>query len=438
MVVIYVDDMGWLDTGFQGSEYYHTPNCDALSRNGLTCTNGYANAPNSSPSRACFMTGQYTPRHGVFTVGSAERGNASARELDPPPNSTELSPDTVTLPEVLSETGYETAFFGKWDLGGANTDRGPRAQGFDLNVGGTAIGRPHQGYFPPYGLPNIDGEDREYLTDRLTDEAVAFIEDAAEPFFLQFSHYSVHTPIQAPDQDVEQYRDRECWNGQCNAVYGGMIEALDRSVGRVMDALDAQGITEDTLVVFTSDNGGLGDYEEVELSSGYSDITSQGPLRGGKGTLYEGGIRVPTVFHWPKRIDSGETSVPVIGSDVFPTLAELGDATVPDDHPVDGRSLVPLLGDGEPPDREALYWHFPAYLQASPSTFRTRPVGAIRAGTWKLLEFFEDDRLELYDLADDLGEENDLSTERPEKRDDLLGMMRSWRNRVNAPMPVPR
>jgi len=373
----------------------------------------------------------------VFTVGSAERGDASERELDPPVNSTELSPDAVTLPETLSEAGYDTAFFGKWHLGGANTDHGPRAQGFDLNVGGTAIGRPPEGYFPPYDLPNIDGEDREYLTNRLTDEAVAFIEDTTEPFLLQFSHYSVHTPIQAPDSDIDKYRDRECWNGQCDAVYGGMVEALDRSVGRVMDALNSQGIAEDTLVVFTSDNGGLGDYEEVGLSPEYNNITSHGPLRGGKGTLYEGGIRVPTVFHWPGTIDPGETNVPMIGSDIFPTLAELGGATVPDDHTVDGRSLVSLLKNGEPPDREALYWHFPAYLQASPTTFRTRPVGAIRTGTWKLLEFFEDDRLELYDLADDRREKNDMSTERPGKREELLGMMRSWRNRVNAPMPVP-
>jgi arylsulfatase A-like enzyme len=444
VIVVYADDMGWLDAAFQGSEYYETPNLDALAEGGLTFSAGYANAPNCAPSRACLLTGQYTPRHQVYTVNDPTKVAPKRRRLDPPPNNRTLPPENTTIGEVLSAAGYATGFVGKWHVGEADSETGPLARGFGMNVGGGIYGRTPSGYFPPYNLPNLSDSGDQYLTDRLTDHAVEFIEtrtDGSEPFFLLYSPYSVHEPLQAPDSDIEPYRNKDCWNGQCNPKYGGMVSALDRTVGRLVDTLEEVGITEETLVFFSSDNGGVGDYGEVGITGNWQQYTSQGPLRGGKGTLYEGGIRVPTVLSWPGVVPGDRVRTPILASDLFPTLVELagaGDA-VPDDHTVDGRSLVPLIERSEPTDRGALFWHFPSYLTGKNlDVFRTRPVSVVRQGRWKLHHYYAGDRTKLYDLRTDRGETENLAQRRPEKRDELLARLERWKDNVGAREPTPR
>lgn len=444
VVVIYADDMGWLDTAFQGSEYYETPNLDALAESGLTFSAGYANAPNCAPSRACLLTGQYTPRHGVYTVRDPQKVARNRRALDPPPNNLELPTDHTTIAEVLSEAGYATGFIGKWHVGHADTDTGPLARGFDVNVGGGIYGRTPSGYFPPYDLPNLSDSGDQYLTDRLTDNAVKFMQTNAEgddPFFLLYSAYSVHEPLQAPKSDIRPYRDKPCWNRQCNRKYGGMVSALDRAVGRIMDTLEELAITEDTLVFFSSDNGGVGDYNEVGIGGEWLQYTSQGPLRGGKGTLYEGGIRVPTVLSWPGVVPSDRVRTPIFASDLFPTVVELAGATdaVPDGHTVDGRSLVPLVERSEPPDRDAMFWHFPAYLTSKlTDVYRTKPVSVIRSGRWKLHYYYEGETTKLYDLRADRGETENLADRRPKKRDELLARLNRWKGNIGARDPTRR
>ena len=443
IVVIYADDLGWFDTGFQGSRYYDTPHLDDLASRGVQFTDGYANAPNCAPSRACFLTGQYVPRHEVYTVRDPSKVLPGRRRLSPPKNNLSLPTENATIAEVLSAAGYDTALVGKWHLGAAESEFGPTARGFDVNLGGDHFGKLPNGYFPPYDVPNVQGRDGEYLTDRLTDEVESYIADHAggDPFFLYFAPYSVHTPIQAPRSDVRPYIGRRCRDGQCNPRYGGMVSALNDSVGRVMAALARNGIAEDTLVVFTSDNGGLGDYEEVGLSETFQNVTSQGPLRAGKGTLYEGGIRVPTVVAWPGVLEDRVTTRPVIGSDLFPTFVDLANAhdAVPDDHVVDGHSLVPFFERGDPLDRD-LFWHFPAYLAAGGKLgdFRTTPVSVVRSGRWKLHRFYEGDRHELYDLREDVSETENLADERPDIRRELRRRLDDWLDATDARRPRRR
>ncbi len=427
-IFILIDDMGWKDVGFMGSRYYRTPNIDRLSREGMVFTDAYAAAPNCAPSRACLLTGLYTPRHGIYTVNSSERGRARNRRLIPVPNTTELAPEFVTIVEALWPEGYASASIGKWHLGN-DPGRGPLSQGFDRNVGGGAAGHPPT-YFSPWGIRALpDGRAGEYLTDRLTDEAIAFVEqNRGQPFFLYLTHYAVHTPVQAPDEITAGYRDTPPSGGQDNPVYAAMIESMDRGIGRLLDTLEKWGLSEDTVVIFFSDNGGHGRQTSME------------PLRGSKGMLYEGGIRSPMIVRWPGRIEAGSRCAePVIMVDFLPTILELAGAPLPETQPVDGRSLIPLLEGEARLDREAIFWHFPAYLEAyagMEGPWRTTPAGAVRAGDWKLIEFFEDGRLELYNLRDDIGEEHDLAEVDPNRRDILHRLMLDWREQTGAPVPV--
>lgn len=435
VVVFVIDDMGWKDAEYMGSEYYETPNIDGLAAEGMTFTDAYSNGPNCAPSRACMMTGQYTPRHGIYTVGTAERGRTNERQLVPPSNTTTLPRENTTIAEVLSEAGYATGFFGKWHLG-SGPEHGPEGRGFDVNVAGNETGHPDT-YFSPYGNPDIeDGPPGEYLTDRLTEETIGFIEDhREEPFFACLSHYAVHTPLQAKAALREKYRNKAGSDGHNLPTYAAMIESTDESVGRVLATLEELDIADDTIVLFWSDNGGLGGYEENSVLG--LEITSQSPLRGGKGMLYEGGIRVPMIVRWPGAIDAGATcEEPVIGSDLFPTIAAVADASVPEDHVVDGESLLPLLRGEGSLDREAIHWHFPAYLEGDQGTWRTTPAAAVRVHDWKLLEFFEEDRVELYDLDTDIEESHDLADERPERVTELRNRMRAWREKLDAPVPT--
>ena len=431
IVFIFIDDMGWRDVGFMGSQYYETPNIDRLASEGMVFTNAYSNAPNCAPARACLLSGQYGPRHGVYTVNSSSRGKAKLRKLIPIENTTDLDSNIVTIAEALKPAGYVSASIGKWHLGN-DPQFGPIAQGFDVNVGGYSAGHPPKGYFVPYNNPELpDGPQGEYLTDRLTDEALNFIDTNKDRwFFLYLPHYAVHTPLQAKEKLIEKYKNKPGSNGQNNPKYAAMIESTDEGVGRILDKLDELELTEDTIIFFFSDNGGV------------RTITSNEPLRGGKGMLYEGGIREPMVVRWPGVIEPGTTSdTPIIGVDLFPTILERASVPIPQGKLLDGVSIMSLLKREGDLDREAIFWHFPAYLQgkakgARDEHFRTRPAGAVRAGDFKLIEYFEDDDLELYNLADDISEENNLVDAMPEKAAELHKLLLDWRQEVNAPVPT--
>jgi arylsulfatase A-like enzyme len=303
---------------------------------------------------------------------------------------------------------------GKWHLG-AKAPYRPQDRGFDV-----VYERARRSHFEADGT---------YLTDRLTDESVKFIRANRErPFFLYLSHHAVHTPIQAKPELVAKYQDRKPSKGHDNPKYAAMIDSVDQSVGRVLDTLEALGLAEDTVVFFFSDNGG------------HANFTSMGPLRGSKGTLYEGGIRVPAIVRWPGKARAGRTcETPIIGLDFYPTMLEMAGASGPAGYTLDGESLVPLLkGEGKL-GREALFWHFPAYLEPYNDEqwpWRTTPAGAVRSGDWKLIEFFEDGRLELYNLKEDIGEKRNLAEQRAEKARELHAKLRAWRERVGAPVPT--
>ncbi len=433
IVFVFIDDMGWRDLGCTGSEFYSTPNIDRLARQGMRFTNAYANAPNCAPTRACLLSGQYGPRHGVYTVGSSARKPDNKRKLIPTPNNIALAPDTLTFMEALKPAGYASLSIGKWHLG-ATPETLPTGQGFDHNIGGTHSGSPNGGYFPPYKNKNLpDGPEGEYLTDRLTEEAVSFIETNHDrPFFLYLSHYAVHTPIQAKDEVTKKYENKPPSRGQNNAKYAAMVESVDDSVGRVLETLDRLGLSDDTVVIFTSDNGGHG------------CITSNQPLRGAKGMLYEGGIRVPAIVRWPGKVNPDSVChTPIISIDFYPTFLELAGQRIPENKRLDGESLLPLLTQSGGLTRDTLFWHFPAYLQkysCIDDVWRTTPVSVVRKGDWKLLEFFEPEgtpnRLELYTLKFDLSETTNLATRRPAKTRELLNELRGWRDSVDAPVPT--
>ena len=434
IIFIMADDLGWKDVSYMGSEYYETPNIDSLASQGMIFTDAYASAANCAPTRACLMSGQYSPRHGIYTVNNADRGVDSLRKLIPIKNETVLDTNVYTMAEALARAGYESASMGKWHLGDP-PDHGPEAQGFDLNVAGWHMGHPRT-YFSPYKNPALeDGPEGEYLTDRLTEDAVTFIKDNREkPFFLYLPYYSVHSPHQAKEAETAHFKKKEPWDGHNDPVYEAMIHSVDRGVGRIMKTLNELNLKEETIVIFYSDNGGVGGYEENGIIQWR--ITSQDPLRGGKGMFYEGGIRVPLVVRWPGKVEAGSRChTPVISVDFYPTFLDLAGIEKEKGKTLDGKSILPLLKQEDTFEREAIYWHFPAYLQGQKGTFRTRPVSVIRSGDYKLLEFFEDDRLELYNLEKDIGEENDLSDQMPEKTRELHQQLKQWRESVDAPVP---
>ncbi len=431
IVFFWVDDMGYTDPGFMGSDYHLTPHIDALAESGMVFTAGYANAPNCAPSRAAFMSGTYAPRTGVYTVGSPHRGQARHRRLNCPPNAQSLDPRFTTIAQVLQQAGYATCHAGKWHLGDVNTPSSPEALGFDVNIGGFHRGHPPS-YFSPYNNPALtDGPRGEYLTDRLTTDVIDYLTthhqaQPDQPFFLYFPFYTVHTPIQ-PDPARLPSADRPRGDRHHNRDYAAMVESLDHNIGRVLETLEAQGQLENTIIIFSSDNGGV------------HWVTDMQPLRGAKGMLYEGGIRVPYIVCWPGVTASGSTSdEPVFVFDLYPTLAAAAGGELPA-QPIDGVDLTPVLsGEAETLGREAMHWHFPAYLQGgmNGARWRTTPAGAVRMGDWKLIEYFEDGRLELYNLADDLSERNNLADSQPERAQAMRQMMVNWRRETNAAMPT--
>ena len=425
IIFFLIDDLGWADVGCFGSHYYETPNVDKLARQGMRFTDAYAACAVCSPTRASIMTGKY-PARLHLTDWIPGEGNAANHALLVPQWRQFLPLQEVTIPKALKTAGYISASIGKWHLGGP--EYYPQHQGFDLNVAGGDIGHPASYFWPYEGkthtVPGLKsgGHEGEYLTDRLTEAAETFIEEhKAQPFFLYFAHYAVHVPLEAKPAILEKYKAKPAVDGQTNAVYAAMIESVDDSVGRILRKIEALGLSDRTVIVFMSDNGGL-----------WPRATSNAPLRAGKGHPYEGGVREPLIIKWPGTTLPGSTcSTPVSSIDFFPTLLDIAGVKLPTQ--VDGRSLVPLLRQSSPLERDALYWHYPHYWSGT----LVRPYGTVRAGDWKLIEFYENMRVELYNLKEDLGETSDLASANPAKADELRTRLHRWREAVDAQMPPP-
>ncbi|MEM7262759.1 MAG: sulfatase, partial [Planctomycetota bacterium] len=422
VVLILVDDLGWKDLGCYGSPTYRTPNIDALAREGVRFTDAYSACTVCSPTRASLLTGRYPARLRVTDwIPGHVRRDAPLRV---PEWTKRLEHTQLTLAEVMRDREYATATIGKWHLGPKS--HRPETHGFGLNVGGYRKGQPPS-FFSPYRIPSlVDGPDGEYLTDREAEEAIHFItKNREKPFFLYLPHYAVHTPIQAKAAMVEAEREhiRELGSaagGQRNPHYSAMVRSVDEAVGRIRASLEALGVAERTAIIFASDNGGL------------SRVTDNRPLRAGKGSAYEGGVRTPLIVSWPGVSAAGTTcDIPVITPDLFATIVSLTEAKLPKGHGIDGESLEPALR-GEGWKRGSLFWHYPHYHPGGAT-----PHGAIRHGPFKLIEFYEDHRVELYDLSEDIGETKNLADRSPDVRDELLGALRRWRREVGAQMPLP-
>ena len=421
IVFILVDDMGWRDTAVYGSRFYETPNIDRLASQGMRFTQAYAACPVCSPTRASIMTGKYPAR--LHLTDWIPGHKFPWAKLKPAEMHMELPLGEVTIAEELKKLGYATASIGKWHLGGEQFY--PTKQGFDINVGGCSKGSTPS-HFDPYKIPTLpDRKEGEYLADRLTDEALSFIEKNKDrPFFLYLPHYAVHTPIQAKKDVTEKYKAKiRPDDPQNRPDYAAMVQSVDDSVGRVMSKLDELGIADNTIIFFTSDNGGVS----------ISKITSNAPLREGKGTMYEGGIREPLIVRWPGKVKPGSLcETPVISTDHYSTILDIVKGSRKPSHTADGMSIVPLLTRAGVSNRKALYWHYPHYHPGGAS-----PAGAVRCGDWKLIEYFEDGHLELYDLKNDLSETTDLASKMPEKAAELRKMLADWRRSVDAVMPTP-
>jgi len=418
VIVILVDDMGWRDLACQGSGFYETPHIDRLAAAGMRFTQGYSACTVCSPSRAALMTGQYPARlHLTDWIAGHQRPHA---QLLPPDWTKHLPLETVTVAERLKAAGYATASIGKWHLGGPAFH--PEHQGFDENKGGSDRGQPPS-YFSPYKIPTLaDGPAGEYLTDREAAEAVRFITAHKDgPFFLYLPHYCVHTPIQAKPEVTATYKGKAAPAQQPkNDAYAAMVESVDDALGRIVATLDELGIRDQTVIFFTSDNGGL------------AGVTDNRPLRAGKGSAYEGGVRVPFIVSWPGLTKPGSTSdVPVITPDIPATILALTGVGPDPAQPLDGRDLTAVLAGGRL-DRAAIYWHYPHYHPGGAT-----PYSAIRAGSWRLVHFYEDGRDELYDLAADEAETTDLATREPAQAKALREKLDAWLTEVGAQMPRP-
>ena len=429
IILINIDDMGWRDVGFMGSAYYETPNLDALAAEGMIFTNAYASASNCAPSRASLLTGQWTTRHGIYTVDSSERGRSEDRKLIPTENTTVLPKDQYTFAEALQRAGYATCHAGKWHV-----SHDPTKYGFDVNIGGTNAGAPGS-YYPPYTRVPLDPpSDNYYLTNLIMDKTLEFLRSVGdEPFFLYYSPYAVHTPIHPVHDLLPKYENKPAWKGQNNANYATMVENLDIQVGRLISKMKKSGKLDNTFILFISDNGG------------HYGVTKQLPLRSGKGSYYEGGIRVPMFAYWKGNVPAGTSSdVPVTMLDFYPTLLDVAGIEKPAGKVLDGESILPLITAKGKIETRPLFWHFPVYLQAymkegdptQDPLFRTRPGSAVRLGDWKLIQYFEYNDLELYNLKEDIGEKNNLADVNPDKLKELLSKLENWREEIDAPVPA--
>ena len=446
-VFFLIDDLGWTDLGCYGSTFYETPNIDRLASEGMRFTDAYAACPVCSPTRASIVTGKYPARLGITQwIGGPNKPTAYRHYLPL---------EEVTIAEALKRAGYATGFVGKWHLATRESDRAkyyPDRQGFDVNIGGDSSGAPPT-YFYPYKKRNRTletmppgGAEGEYLTDRLTDESLKFLDaNKDRPFLLYLSHYAVHTPIESKQILTDKYKSKaeklpetggpkfapvygryKTRMVQDNPAYAGMVQSVDESVGRVTSKLAELGVAGNTAIIFMSDNGGL------------STVAREGPtcnlpLRAGKGWLYEGGIREPMIIKWPGVVrPGGVCSEPVTSTDFYPTMLQMAGLPLTPKQHVDGVSMVPLLKGTGRLDRKAIYWHYPHYHGSG-----NKPSGAIRAGDYKLIEWYEDESIELYNLKDDLGEKNDLAASMPEKAAELRGLLHRWLRQTKATVPTP-
>ena len=413
VILILMDDMGWRDVGFTGNTFAETPHIDALARKGLVFRQAYASAPNCAPTRACLMSGQYPPRHGIYTVVDPRQPAGSAwHKLVASHSESDLATDVVTIAESLRSGGYATGFFGMWNLGrGRSGPVTPGGQGFETVVFPETIQFDKDAYFDAAG---------NYLSDRLTDEVLAFAEkNRGRPFFAYLADHAVHAPYD-PKPDLLAKYEKKAARGndrRDDPAHAATVEAVDQNVGRIIAALDRLKITDDTVVVFTSDNGGTPQFTA--------------PLRGSKGQLYEGGIRVPLVVAWPGLGKPGGTcDEPVSSVDLYPTLLELAGVGRPEGQVLDGVSLVPVLRGMALPERPRLFWHFPCYVG------RATPSSAVREGDYKLIEFFEDSgHVELYNLRADPNEERDLAASQPARAKALAQTLRVWQQETHAAIP---
>jgi arylsulfatase A-like enzyme len=441
IVLVFADDLGWKDVGYQGSDFMETPNLDRLAQQGTVFTAGYAAAGNCAPSRACLLSGTYTPRHHVYAVGSTDRGNKALHRLIPIPNKSGLAKDNVTIADALKAAGYATGHFGKWHLAGKDGAL-PTEQGFDVSFDSFGEGALKEGSEGNKTGPPSDPKG----VFTLTRKACEFIEaNKDRPFFCYLAHHAIHTPLQGREDTLAKFKAKTPGEQHHNALYAACTYDLDASVGVLMQKLDDLGLAKNTLLVFTSDNGG-------------TQQSSQEPLRGNKGSYYEGGIREPFIVRWPGVTKPGSRSdVPVINVDLFPTFLSAAGAAVPDGQILDGESLLPLLkGDGEL-TRQSIFWHFPGYLDNPVirgreldvrTGFRSRPVTVIHNGDWKLHFYHEEWQLdggrdqlaenhavELYNLKEDIGERVDLANKNIAKRDELLDELLAWHRLTGALVP---
>ncbi|MFV0346086.1 MAG: sulfatase [Bacteroidales bacterium] len=442
---ILADDFGYSDMSVMGSTFYETPNIDRIAKEGMIFTDGYAAAQVCSPSRASILSGRFTARHGITDwigapAGEAWRSMGRHNQLLPPDYVRALPQEYITLPEAMKEAGYRTFFAGKWHLGGR--DSWPENHGFDINRGGWDVGSPNGGYYSPWKNPNLENvEDGENLTMRLAKETVKFLQENRDTaFFAYLSFYAVHAPLETTHEKWAKYRQKAQDAGiadtgfkmghflpirqvQDNPVYAGLVESMDDAVGCVLKALDDLGLAENTVVIFTSDNGGV--------AAGDAFSTSNLPLRAGKGYQFEGGIREPFFIKVPNMGGGQKCSTPVIATDFYPTILDLAGAELRPEEHIDGKSLLPLL-KGDTLSERPLVWHYPHYGNQG-----GEPSSIIREGDWKLIHYYEDGRNELYNLKNDLGEQHDLAQSEAERVgimcDKLIGML----TKMGASYPTP-
>lgn len=429
VLLIMIDDMGWMDLHCQGNKRLHTPNIDRLAMQGMRFTDAYAAAPVCSPTRAAVLTGLAPARLQITNhIPDQQRFTPKDATVLPAKMLDHLPQDRVTIAERLKAAGYATGFFGKWHLAGSRLPKKqgqgdlrfyPEQQGFDVNLGGTAMGGPFS-FFDPYKLHNLPPRKQgQYMPDRFADELIRFLEQHRERPFLAFLwNYTVHWPMEAPQELIDKYRKRKDL-GRLDPRYAAMIEALDHSMGRIFRSLDQLGLSDDTLVIFTSDNGAFG------------GVADNQPLRAAKGYLYEGGIRVPQIVRWPGVVKPGSTcNTPVISMDFFPTILEA--VGLKTDERLDGESLSPLLKQNGDLKRSEIYFHYPNYAFHQDN----RLGGAVRQGSYKLIERFDDGSLELYDLKQDIGEEHNLAGEKLNLANRLKAKLVAWRKQTGAAMPT--
>ena len=429
VVFILADDMGWTDLGVQGSKYYESPNIDKLALQSCRFQNHH-HCQNCVPTRSSLWSGQYSSRTGIYSVGSLERGESSQRRLRVPENLTQLPLDRKTIADQLKQAGYRTGYFGKWHLG-QKGDYHPSRRGWGQAI--TSMGQ----HFDFVTQPPVEHDKADYLADWLTDRAIAFLDESRkEPFFLVLAHFAVHTPLQAKAEKIRQFETKSPSGGHGNATYAAMIASLDDSVGRVLRRLEDLQLADDTVVIFASDNGGVGGYGERA-----QNVTDNSPLRDGKGSHYEGGLRVPMFVRWPGVTRPGSISQePTTHVDFYPTILEIAGASKPDQI-LDGLSLVPILKSINPAtaklDRDSIFAHLPGYLEGRDGQWRTTPVSTIIQREFKLLEYLEDGRLELYDLRSDPSEKQNLAMVNSAKASQMQGQLSQWRKSTRAAMPTP-